>query len=472
MELKIHDQEILLQKLWKSRRLFTQELLTSSGKRVEVIFAGAENTDSGPDFKDAVIKLDGKLLKGDVEVHLDSSGWYAHGHHKDPAYNKVILHLISNQTKNDPAIEREDGVQVQQIYVDIDLYKSSSWKRPKQPQQMSKSSSLVVGNCPLSRMADVKIWATIHEAGERRLSEKAAQVSEDLATMSWNQMMYKKILEALGYSKNQIPFRKLAQIVPFEILCQEMHWVPEEVALKKCAALLFGAAGLLPSQNKKTPKILDAETLDYIAPLEFLWDQISHRLEIKPMKSHEWQFFRLRPQNFPTRRIAGMVQLLFKFYRSGFLEGFLKIFYGNSTKHEKLITELEAVLIIKATGFWSNHFRFEEAYQNLSQNNRSALIGRDRARDIIINIIFPALYLHSSETNDGMINNLIRELFTKYPKLSENSITKAMIYQLFAKQKKKSSVIKSASQQQGLIYLHKLYCRSLKCQECLELSFK
>ncbi|MFQ5864993.1 MAG: DUF2851 family protein [bacterium] len=470
MELKIHDQEILLQELWKSRRLFTQELRTTSGKAVEVIFAGAENTDSGPDFKDAVIKLEGKLLKGDVEVHLDSSGWYSHGHHKDPAYNKVILHLISNQTKNDPAIEREDGVQVSQIYLDIDLYKSSSWTKLRQPVQLSKSSSLVVETCPLSRVEVVKILATINKAGERRLTEKAAQLREDLATMSWNQMIYKKLLEALGYSKNQIPFRKLAQLIPFDMVCQEMHWVPEEVALKKCSALLFGAAGLLPSQNKKTPEILDAETLDYIAPLEFLWDQVSHRLEIKAMESHEWQFFRLRPQNFPTRRIAGMVQLLFKFYRSGFLEGFLKIFYGNSTKHDKLIAELEAVLIINAEGFWSNHFRFEKENKNVLPHRSSALIGRERARDIVVNIIFPAVYLYSSESNDGMLNNLVREVFTKYPRLSENSITKAMRYQLFTMQNKKSSAIKSASQQQGLIYLHKSHCRPLKCQECLELS--
>ncbi|MFQ6112760.1 MAG: DUF2851 family protein [bacterium] len=470
MELKIHDQEILLQRLWKSRRLFTQELQTTSGKVVEVIFAGTENTDSGPDFKDAVIKLDGKLLKGDVEVHLDSSGWYTHGHHEDPAYNNVMLHLISNQTKDDPAIKREDGVLVQQIYVDIDLYKSSSWKKLKAPQQISKASSSVVETCPLSRMEDVKIWATINEAGERRLTEKAAQLREDLATMSWNQMMYQKVLESLGYSKNQIPFRKLAQLIPFEMVCQEMHWVTEEVALKKCAALLFGAAGLLPSQNKKTPEILDAETLDYIAPLEFLWDQLSHRLEIKFMKEHEWHFFRLRPQNFPTRRIAGMVQLLFKFYRTGFLEGFLRIFHGNSTKQDKLIAELEAVLMIHAEGFWANHFRFEKANENLLQTKGSALIGRDRARDIVVNIIFPGLYLYSSESNDGMLNNLIRELFTKYPRLSENSITKAMRYQLFTRQNKKSSAIKSASQQQGLIFLHKLYCRPLKCQECLELS--
>jgi hypothetical protein len=283
-------------------------------------------------------------------------------------------------------------------------------------------------------------------------------------------LIYKNILEALGYSKNQIPFRKLAQLIPFEMVCGEMQWVTEEMALKKCAALLFGGAGLLPSQVKRTQDILDAETIDYVAPIEFLWDQISHRLEIKPMKAHEWQFFRLRPQNFPTRRIAGMIQIIYKFFRTGFLEGLMKIFSGNALEHERLLSELEAALMVEARGFWTNHYRFEGPEPKIHQKNNPTLIGRDRARDIVVNTVFPALYLHSSESQDGKLRNLVRELFAKYPKLSENSITRAMTYQLFTKENRNSKCIQSASHQQGLIYLHKMFCRPLRCSECLELT--
>jgi len=89
-------------------------------------------------------------------------------------------------------------------------------------------------------------------------------------------------------------------ILPFDQLLRNAQWVSEEMALKKCAALLFGAAGVLPSQSKISEIKLDAESLDYVAPLQYLWDQMSHRLEIKPMKHHEWQFFRLRPQKLPN----------------------------------------------------------------------------------------------------------------------------------------------------------------------------
>ena len=464
MELKIHDQEIRLQKLWKSRKLFklNQSLKTTAGKRVEVLYCGTENLDSGPDFKDAIIKLDGALLKGDIEVHLDARGWYAHQHHHDPAYNNVILHVISKKSKEEMFIEREDGVKVHQVYVNIANDSTGLQKTSQTGSEEKRESFSIVEDCPLSQTDEIKILTTIHVAGERRLQEKVAQLQEDLIHASWEQLIYKKIFEALGYSKNQIPFRKLSEVAPYEMVCSEMQWVSEEMALKKCAALLFGAAGLLPSQSKNSEIKLNAESLDYIAPLEYLWDQMSHRLEIKPMKPYEWQFFRLRPQNFPTRRLAGMAQLLLKFYKQGFLTGFEKIFSGNIRDYNRLASELESNLLIKAEGFWTQHYRLDESLDNRVERKDAGLIGKDKARDIIVNTVIPVIYLYSCETKDGFLKNSVRELFGRFPKLAENSITRGMRQQLG-----KPKQIKSSSQQQGLIYLHKLYCKPLRCSDCL-----
>jgi len=461
MELKIHDQEVLLQRLWKSRKLFNQELRTVNGESIEVVFAGAENLDTGPDFKDAVIKIAGRLLKGDVEVHLNENGWYEHGHHSDPRYNNVILHLISHEPTKQKFIQREDGAPVHQLCIDSEQQKSALWKNNIATE---KSEALVVEDCPLSQQSEAKIMATINAAGQRRLLMRTEQLREDLQGSSWEQLIYKKIMEALGYSKNQAPFLKLAETVAYETVCAEMQWVDEEMALLKCAALLFGAAGLLPSQAKSSGVRLDAATLTYSAPLEQLWEQIAHRLEINSMKPHAWQFFRLRPQNFPTRRLAGMVQLIFRFYRQGFLEGFLKIFNGHSQNYLLIINELENTLTIKAEGYWREHYRFGETPVSL-QKNEEALIGRERVRDILVNIILPVSYLYAVESSDGALKSTVQEIYTRYPKLSENVITRAMKQQL-----KMVGEIKFASQQQGLIYLHKLYCRPLRCSECQQIT--
>jgi hypothetical protein len=467
METKIHDQEVLLQKLWKSRKLFSRELRTLNGERIEVIFAGIENLDAGPDFKDAVIKIAGRLFKGDIEVHLDELGWYEHGHHTDPRYNNVILHLISGASTDKKFIEREDGAPVHQVCVDTNEQKVSLWKNDGPSK--TELQVAVVENCPLRATSASKIMETINGAGHQRLAVRAEQLREDLLGMSWDNLIYRKIMEALGYSKNQAPFSKLAELVPFEMVGAEMQWVDDDTAMLKSAALLFGAAGLLPSQSSSGSEALDASTLSVTAALEQHWEPISHRLELKAMKPQAWQFFRLRPQNFPTRRLAGMLQLVRRFHRLGFLHGFLKIFESHQREPNLIINELENVMSVKAEGYWHNHYRFGEERSDSERTMPEALIGKDRARDIVVNIVLPVLYLYSRESNDGMLKSLVREIYSRFPKLSENSITRVMREQIFERGGVEPKV-QFAYQQQGLIYLNKLYCRPLRCSECLLLT--
>ena len=165
-----------------------------------------------------------------------------------------------------------------------------------------------------------------------------------------------------------------------------------------------------------------------------------------------------------------MALVLGRFYRDGFLHGILKIFQGNRENYKKVATGLDDMLLVNADGFWSNHYRFEATDRKEWQQKESSLIGKNRARDIVVNIFFPALLLYSTESKDGALKNIVREIAIRYPNLAENTITKAMKNQLFVRRGKKAKIVKSSYQQQGMIFLHKGYCRSLKCSECLQLS--
>jgi len=123
---------------------------------------------------------------------------------------------------------------------------------------------------------------------------------------------------------------------------------------------------------------------------------------------------------------------------------------------------LESNLLIKAEGFWTQHYRFDESLDKRVERKDPTLIGKDKARDIIVNTVIPVVYLYGCETKDGFLKNSVRELFGRFPKLAENSITRGMREQLG-----KPKQIKSSFQQQGLIYLHKLYCKPLRCSDCL-----
>lgn len=465
MELKLHDQEIILQKLWKSREVLNRELVTASGKRVDVLYVGSENDDAGPDFKDAVVKIAGVLLKGDIEVHLNAPGWYAHQHHLDPAYNKVILHIISNADGEKLFIEREDGVRVEQLHIAITPEIVKKWRASGE----EKKPELIIDDCPLSRAPAVKRQSTIDAAGEQRFFDKATQVRDELLTESWDQIIYRKIMEAAGYSKNKQPFRRLSELVPFETVITEMQWVAEEMAEMRCAALLFGASGLLPVSNPRCDS-LTPEVLSYVEPLVSQWEQMSRRLEMKPMKAQEWQFFRLRPQNFPTRRLAGVIQLLMRFHKTGFLDGFSRSFTAHARNIRRLTTELERTLVQSAQGFWAGHYHFESGVATPSAGVAARLIGKDRARDILVNTLLPVYFVYADETHDGRLKNTVLELYARFPRVSENETTRVMTRQLQGERQGPGIVTQFAFQQQGLIQLHKRYCRPRYCEACLQLS--
>ncbi|MFQ5651612.1 MAG: DUF2851 family protein [bacterium] len=469
MELKVHDREIILQKLWKSRKLLSQKLQTLSGKAVEVLYVGSENLDAGPDFKGAIIKIGGVLLKGDIEVHLSATGWYEHHHHVDPGYNGVILHLVSEEPQERLFIEREDGVRVEQLCVTLDRESLDLWRQQNQTAPEQTATDFIVADCPLRRQSKPRILETVSAAGERRFFDKVFQIREDLALVSWDQVIYRKIMQALGYAKNQQPFRRLADLMPYETVCAEMQWVPEEMAARRCEALLFGASGMLPVAPSRRTN-LEHEVLAYTEPLVDLWLSMSRRLEIKAMKMQDWQFFRLRPQNFPTRRLAGMVQLICCFFKEGLLRGLLRIVSAHINNMKVLASELEKCLVQSARGFWCHHYNFEGAPDTGSQRKAETLIGKERAKAILLNSLIPIFYLYGEESKDGKLRNVMLHLYGSYPRISENEITRGMVKQLFGGVVKEASFVRLALQQQGLIHLHKLYCKPLRCSACVNLS--
>ena len=139
---------------------------------------------------------------------------------------------------------------------------------------------------------------------------------------------------------------------------------------------------------------------------------------------------------------------------------------ANRRDIRRLGRELELALVQDAGAFWQKRYRFETLIDKPGARSESILIGKDRARDIVVNIFIPALCLYSEEAQEGRLRNTILELYRRYSKLSDNSITKTMVRQLF----NEAPRLKCALQQQGLIQLHKVYCRPLKCSECLGLA--
>ncbi|MBN1351966.1 DUF2851 family protein [candidate division KSB1 bacterium] len=452
--------------LWDNKSLIDNDVKLQDGRSCRLIYRGERNFDGGPDYKNVSLDIDSKIISGAIEIHLVASNWIQHKHHLDQKYNTVILHVVLTHDAQTQTTTREDGVKIPLLELVPNL---------RQPlgelyEQYNISTGKIqpdFNDCPLSlKKADDRLrW--IERAGMMRLNLKVMAFKEQRAHDSWEQILYRGLMEGLGYSKNQIPFRKLANRLPVEFIFRELSMVSKRDKSSLCEGVLFGAAGLLPGKSQSTLDCIDEETQSYIQTLREIWEDYWHRIGIMPMKTDEWQFFRLRPQNFPTRRLAGMCILLVRFYNDGILKTLLRILHGLYDDPEALIREFENCLLCEATGYWERHFKFDASARKQDLQKMLNIIGPNRARDIVINSLLPVFYLYAQETEDGVLLTRMKEIYRRYPPAAENSITREMKKKMFPASASSRRLINSAQKQQGLIHLYKRFCLNDQCDNCV-----
>jgi hypothetical protein len=443
-----------LHEFWRKQLFHPSHLRVSSGEFVEVVYPGDYNRDAGPDFRHATLKLGGKIIQGDVELHLRARDWVQHAHHTDPAYNAVVLHLALRHADEHEDIVRENGLPVAQVLLEA----NDLPVREPEPR--------VVAECPLSRTSPEKILATVRRAGQFRLEQKASAFAELLVQTSWDQAVYQGLAEALGYDKNQEAFRLLAKIAPIDLLFSESRAHAKVDPGLLLEALLYGAAGFLEADAAA----VDEEIRSYLAPRRQWWERLSHPLRLRPLPRSAWRFFRLRPANFPTRRLAGLAALLQRFAQHGMLEHFLRMLQGESATRKAQSLELIGYFVVPAEGFWERRCDFESRAVSASNPRYGDLIGANRALDIIVNVILPALLQHALHSEDSRLMTALRELYAYLPSLQTNVITRRMTEQLSQRFALGQQIAKGAQSQQGLLYLQKLLCRSLHCDACLRIA--
>ncbi|MEE4311725.1 MAG: DUF2851 family protein [candidate division KSB1 bacterium] len=448
---RISVQEEFIARLWQAGYFNSIPLLTSGGIPVVVLSLGRKNMDSGPDFKHIAVKINGVIHQGDMEIHLAANDWYQHGHHLDSAYNNVVLHLVIGRKSERPAIRHNQQPVFAEVYVEI-----SQEEIDRLRKRYLEEDTIIP--CRYLSLTDSDRIHLVENAGRIRFSNKAACFLEEREQSSWNQIIYKGLMEALGYSKNQRPFRRLSQLLPYEAVIRELRRSPAP-GLIEVQALLFGVAGLLPSQD---PRLLlkDADARAYIDEIEGVWEKIRMTIGIQSMSKEMWQFFRLRPNNFPTRRLAGASLLLSRFVTKGLLERLTGLCGEHRNNTTELIKSLEALFLCESRDFWKTHFRFEDHKQEAKKV--PLLIGRDRSREIVVNIILPSLYGYSKEEGNVELKKIIIDVAMQYPKTSSNRTIKYMVDHLGLRS------VSTSMQQQGLIHLHKSYCRKLECDRCEE----
>jgi hypothetical protein len=264
-------------------------------------------------------------------------------------------------------------------------------------------------------------------------------------------VLYEGIMGALGYAKNKSPFRQLAQRLPLYFIWE---LAPEGCAQAECRAIqamLLGMAGLLPSQRRR---LAFEDNGGFGAELERLWYSMSISHE---MSETDWRLFRVRPANFPTRRLAAAAYLLTRYRGRGLLEGVLRLVMEASLGAG--YRKLEDGLVVITNDYWTNHFDF-----GMGGVRSSTLLGRGRAREIVVNIVLPFFFAWAEAHSRPRLAKEVIELYSIYPGLNSNWITRLMAGRLAGEGA--SRIVNSAQRQQGLLYVYHTYCVERRCHQC------
>lgn len=446
--------EHFVQTVWNEQRFFDFDLKSIDGRSIQVLKPGFWNSDEGPDFVHAELLIDGELHAGDVEIHINSSGWYNHKHHLDPRYNRVILHVVYLNDDINLRTRLQNGKRIPTLEIlnRLDAPIGDLFDERKESQETSTSECRVTGKT----LKIERVQLVLNDLGQERLQEKADVIRNQIAGVDFEQLLYQGIMEALGYTKNSKAFRELAQRVPLS----EIRGKSDE----SIQAILFGVAGLLPSQSQQEVE-WDKEDKRFIERLEAIWESAEQSKNLRCMTTEQWHFAKMRPTNYPSRRIPAIAQIISRCQDTLMME-FLPLIEGAVAANQRTLARIRRGLQERLTpapsGYWENHSHFGKGIPQRG----AALIGTARAADIIVNKLLPITLLWAEQSQSPTLTEAVQRLYNGYPKLQENRITQQIEAQIFSQEQPIKLISPSAKKQQGAIYLYKNFCSSQLCDLC------
>jgi hypothetical protein len=413
-------------RIWKGQRFPEGALVTRHGVPLRVISPGRAGRGPGPDFRNAAIAgPSGVTLRGDIELHVRSSLFRAHGHANDMAYRNVVLHVVFNDDtgedtplpggKTAPVVALAPWVAGRAEELRLWLERPLLWREPCHDA--------------VTRLGEGGAGAALEAEGGRRFDEKALRYGQMIRTSGLEQALYEGLMEALGYGGNALAMRSLACLVPWERLAETDQETRE--------ALLLGGAGFLPTQRGHRGHVA--------AHVERLENEF-HRARIHPLAASVWKLWGIRPENHPVRRIAGAAALL---SRLGSPSAALGAVEARSAK------EAIAPLLLEATGFWRTRYDICGAPCRMP----AALVGRSRALEILVNVVLPAA---AASGDDGLAGRA-RSLFARLPRPAAYGVTR-FIENALASEGVRVPV--NARRAQGLLSLHRDWCTQNGCGRC------
>ena len=411
--------EDFLHYLWQFKKFDFSNLKTTRGESITIANSGQYLQIAGPDFFNAQIIISNQKWAGNVEIHIKSSDWYLHQHELDNNYNNVILHVV---WQHDSPVFRKDNSEIPvlelQHYVNQEeILKYKSLLTPKSwifcEKQLQTVDTFIISN-----------WQ--ERLFFERLERKSLPIQQLLQETEndWEAVLFCMLAKNFGLNTNGETFFKVAKSIPFSIIRKEA------LEVMYLEALLFGQANLIPLQLEDT----------YPKELQSWYDYIALKYKLTKPETNLVQFFKHRPDNFPTIRIA-QLSMLYHLHRNLFS----KISELNSTK------EMYQIFDISVSDYWKNHYNFDK-----SSPRKEKSLSKSFVDLLIINTIIPIQFAYAKSQGKDISEKLIAIINTISPE--KNAIIDK--FQSFGIKSK------SAFETQSLIQLKNDYCNAKRCLQC------
>jgi len=316
--------EAELSVIWGGQRFPAEALRTPDGRAVEVVHPGRRGSGPGPDFRDAIVRVDGVERRGDVELHVRASYFGMHGHTVDPAYSDLALHVVYMADDGvETAVAGGGSVPVAALEPWLSqrreelarwLGEWDSWREPCRTA--------------LWRLSDETIATELSRAGKGRFWDKATKLGETVAASGEDEGLWQALLDAVGVGGDREAFRRLALRLPASLAGELLALFEDDDPAGSLTASLVAALDVDPASIRV-----------------------------------------LRPLNRPERRLAAVASL---FVRAG---GDLASYARRTVMEAESARALVEAWVVGAPA--------------LGKQGSAALLGRERAQELVTNVVLP-----------------------------------------------------------------------------------
>ena len=411
--------EDFLHYVWKFKKFDTSNLYTSNQESITIIHSGDYLQLAGPDFFNAQVIIDGQKWAGNVEIHLNSSDWYHHHHEKDMAYENVILHVV---WEHDAEIFRKDNTEIPVLELRHYIAKET----------VENYRSLLLPKSWIfceRQLQEVDVFIFEHWL-ERLFFERLERKSRSIDTLlaqthsDWEAVLFCLLAKNFGLNTNGEIFLKIAASIPFAIIRKE------RTDVKNLEALFFGTAGLLDVGKED----------HYFKSLKEKFDYLVYKYRIQQPLIEPVQFFKHRPDNFPTVRLSQLASLYFSSDQL-----FSKIIAATCLR------ELYEIFNVSVSEYWKTHYQFDRESPKKRKSLSQSFIDL-----IIINTIVPVKFAYA-KSHGKEISEALIALLRQIPAEHNAVIQKFRTFGVAAA---------NAFDSQCLLQLKKEYCERSRCMEC------